>query len=130
MVRNYERNVALGNRLNYTLDRWTGEGTSNSAPRVTTGATANNNFSDYFVEDASFIRIQNIQIGYTPNNKIFGKAGISKARIYLGVNNLYTFTKYRGYDPSASSGAPIGGGVDYGFYPLPRTYMLGANINF
>lgn len=130
MVRNYERNVALGNKLNYTLDRWTGEGTSNSVPRVTTGATANGNFSDYFVEDASFIRIQNVQLGYSLNSNIFGNSGVSKVRIYLGVSNLYTFTKYRGYDPSASSGNPIGGGVDYGFYPLPRTYMVGANINF
>ena len=130
MVRNYERNAALGNRLNYTLDRWTGEGTSNSVPRVTTGATANGNFSDYFVEDASFIRIQNIQIGYTLDNKIFGKSGITRARIYTAVNNLYTFTKYKGYDPAASSGAPLGSGIDYGFYPTPRTFMLGANINF
>ena len=130
MVRNYERNVALGNKLNYTLDRWTGEGTSNSVPRVTTGATANGNFSDYFVEDASFIRIQNVQLGYSLNSNVLGNSGVSKVRIYLGVSNLYTFTKYRGYDPSASSGNPIGGGVDYGFYPLPRTYMVGANINF
>ena len=130
MVRNYERNVALGNRLNYTLERWTGEGTSNSVPRATTGATANGNFSDYFVEDASFIRIQNIQLGYTLDNKIFGNSGITRTRIYAAVNNLYTFTKYRGYDPAASSGAPLGSGIDYGFYPLPRTFMLGANINF
>lgn len=130
MVRNYERNAALGNRLNYTLERWTGEGTSNTVPRVTTGATANGNFSDYFVEDASFIRIQNVQLGYTLDNKIFGKSGITRARIYTAVNNLYTFTKYKGYDPAASSGAPLGGGIDYGFYPLPRTYMIGANINF
>ena len=130
MVRNYERNVALGNKLNYTLDRWTGEGSSNSVPRVTTGATANGNFSDYFVEDASFIRIQNVQLGYNLDSKIFRNSGLSKVRVYVGASNLYTFTKYRGYDPSASSGAPIGGGVDYGFYPVPRTYMLGANINF
>ncbi|RZK11737.1 MAG: TonB-dependent receptor [Flavobacterium sp.] len=130
MIRNYERNVTLGNRLNYTLDRWTGEGTSNTVPRVTTGATANGLLSDYFVEDASFLRIQNVQLGYTIDNKILEKTGMTKARIYVGVNNIYTFTKYKGFDPSASSGAPVGGGVDYGFYPMPRTYMLGANINF
>lgn len=130
MVRNYERDVPLGNKLNYVLDRWTGEGTSNSVPRVTTGATSNTVFSDYYVEDASFVRIQNVQLGYTIKSSFFEKAGVSKARIYAGVNNLYTFTKYRGYDPAASSGAPIGGGVDFGFYPMPRIYMLGANINF
>lgn len=130
MVRNYERTIPNGNRLNYVLDRWTGEGTSNSVPRVTTLATSNNVFSNYYVEDASYIRIQNIQLGYTLKSDILEKAGITKARIYTGVNNLYTFTKYKGYDPGASSGAPIGSGIDYGFYPVPRTFLVGANINF
>ena len=130
MVRNYERTLSDANRLDYVLDRWTGEGTSNSVPRVTTGATANNVFSDYFVEDASYIRIQNIQLGYTLNPDVIAKAGITKLRLYTGVNNLYTFTKYKGFDPGASNGSPIGGGIDYGFYPIPRTYLLGLNINF
>jgi TonB-linked SusC/RagA family outer membrane protein len=130
MVRNYERTLTDVNRLDYVLDRWTGEGTSNSVPRVTTSATSNNVFSDYFVEDASFVRIQNIQLGYSIDPAYFTKAGISKLRVYMGVNNLYTFTKYKGYDPSASNGAPIGGGIDYGFYPIPRTYLLGLNVNF
>ena len=130
MVRNYERVLSDANRLNYVLDRWTGEGTSNTVPRVTTGATANNVFSDYFVEDASYLRIQNIQLGYTLNPKISEKAFISKLRLYAAVNNLYTFTKYKGFDPGASNGAPIGGGIDYGFYPIPRTYLLGLNVNF
>ncbi|GIZ10528.1 TonB-dependent receptor [Flavobacterium sp. UMI-01] len=130
MVRNYERTLSDANRLTYVLDRWTGEGTSTTVPRVTTGATANNVFSDYFVEDASYLRIQNIQLGYTLNPKISQKAKITKLRMYAGVNNLYTFTKYKGFDPGASNGAPIGGGIDYGFYPIPRTYLLGLNINF
>ncbi|MBP4137717.1 SusC/RagA family TonB-linked outer membrane protein [Flavobacterium geliluteum] len=130
MVRNYERTLSDANRLDYVLDRWTGEGTSTTVPRVTTGATANNVFSNYFVEDASYIRIQNIQLGYTLNPDITAKAGMTKLRLYTGVNNLYTFTKYKGFDPGASNGAPIGGGIDYGFYPIPRTYLLGLNINF
>nr|WP_315139756.1 TonB-dependent receptor [uncultured Flavobacterium sp.] len=130
MVRNYERTLSDANRLNYVLDRWTGEGSTNSTPRVTTGATSNNVFSDYFVEDASYIRIQNVQLGYTLSPTVSEKIGISKFRIYTGVNNLYTFTKYKGYDPGASNGAPIGGGIDYGFYPIPRTYLFGLNINF
>lgn len=129
MVRNYERTVPNGNRLNYVLNRWTGEGTSNTVPRVTTGATNNNVFSSYFVEDASYCRIQNVQIGYSINPAWLNNV-VSKTRIYVGVNNLYTFTKYMGYDPGASSGAPIGSGIDYGFYPVPRTVTLGANINF
>lgn len=139
MVRNYERVLSDANRLDYVLDRWTGEGTSNSVPRVTTGATANNVLSDYYVEDASYFRIQNIQLGYTINPKLTQRAGITKLRLYTGVNNLYTFTKYKGFDPGASFGptnqdgvsqSPIGAGIDYGFYPVPRTYLLGLNINF
>jgi TonB-linked SusC/RagA family outer membrane protein len=130
MVRNYESIAPDANRLNYVLGRWTGEGTSNSVPRVTTAATTNKLFSDHFVEDASYIRIQNIQLGYSLNPDVIDKVGITKLRLYAGVNNLYTFTKYKGFDPGASNGAPIGGGIDYGFYPIPRTYMLGLNINF
>lgn len=130
LIRNYERTLNDVNRLNYTLDRWTGEGTSNSTPRVTTGATTNTVFSDYYVEDASYIRIQNVQLGYTIPKDFFGKTGLDRVRIYVAANNLYTFTKYKGFDPGANSGDPIAGGIDYGFYPIPRTYMLGVNINF
>ena len=130
LIRNYERTEAKLNKLNYVLDRWTGEGTSNSVPRVTAGASTNTVFSSYFVEDASFIRIQNLQLGYNINKKMLEKAGISKLRVYASVNNLYTFTKYKGFDPAANSGDPISVGVDYGFYPTPKTYMLGVNVNF
>lgn len=139
MVRNYERTLSDANRINYVLDRWTGPGTSNSTPRVTTGATSNNVFSNYFVEDASYLRIQNVQLGYTLNPEISKRAGVTKLRLYAGVNNLYTFTKYKGFDPGASFGptnrdntsqSPIGAGIDYGFYPIPRTYLMGLNINF
>lgn len=130
MVRNYERNLTDINRMNYVLDRWTGPGTSNSVPRVTTGATSNNVFSDYYVEDASYCRMQNVQLGYTISPDFTKKAGIDKLRVYAGVNNLYTFTKYRGFDPGASSGAPLSSGIDYGFYPVPRTYMFGVNVKF
>ena len=130
LIRNYERTEAKLNKLNYVLDRWTGEGTSNSVPRVTAGASTNSVFSDYFVEDASFVRIQNIQLGYSIKGKLMDKAGITKLRLYTSVNNVYTFTKYRGFDPAANSGDPISGGIDYGFYPTPRTFLIGLNANF
>lgn len=130
MVRNYERSVSDLNKMNYVLGRWTGEGTSNSVPRVTTEATTNNLFSDYFVEDASFLRIQNIQLGYTFANSLSQKVGISKLRLYSSVTNPFTFTKYRGFDPTGSNGAAIGGGIDYGFYPSPKVFILGLNLNF
>lgn len=130
MVRNYERTLTDVNQLNYVLDRWTGEGTSNTVPRVTTAATTNNVFSDYFVEDASYLRLQNVQLGYNLPADVIESMGFTKVRLYCGVNNLVTLTKYRGYDPGATSGAPIGGGIDFGFYPIPRTYLFGLNLNF
>ena len=137
-VRGYERVLSDVNKLNYVLDRWTGEGTSNTVPRVTTGESNNNVFSSYFVEDASYLRIQNIQLGYTLNPKVSEKIGLSKLRFYGSVSNLYTFTKYRGFDPAASrppaerfpNGNPIGAGIDNGFYPTPKTFTLGINVNF
>lgn len=130
LIRNYERTENKLNKLDYVLNRWTGEGTSNEVPRVTTGATNNNLFSSYFVEDASFLRIQNVQLGYSLSPKVLEKIGLSKVRFYTSVNNLYTFTKYKGFDPTANTGDPISGGIDYGFYPQPRIYSFGLNINF
>lgn len=128
IVRNYERNLPNTNRTTYFLDRWTGEGTSNSFPRVTTGATNNTLFSDFYVEDGSFIRLQNVQLGYSFSSEILERWGLDKFRIYVSASNLFTLTEYSGYDPTASTGQPIGGGIDYGFYPTPRTYLLGMNL--
>ena len=130
MVRNYERSQPNVNKLRYKLDRWTGPGTSNTVPRATVESTSNNAFSDFFVEDASFLRIQTITLGFTVPKKFTEKAYLDKFRIYGKVDNVYTFTEYMGYDPTASTGEPIGGGIDYGFYPLPRTYTIGVNIQF
>ena len=129
MVRNYERALTDVNRLDYYLNRWTGEGTSNEVPRVTTAATSNLVFSDFYVEDASFVRLQNIQLGYTLPLGFMSANKNASLRIYASVNNLLTFSGYRGFDPAASSGAPIGSGIDFGFYPIPRIYMVGANLN-
>jgi len=129
IVRNYERNQDLTNRPSYFLNRWTGEGSTNTDPRVTTGANSNGLFSDYFVEDGSFVRLQNVQLGYTFTNTS-EDSKLNKFRIYVSASNLFTLTEYRGYDPTASSGAPIGGGIDQGFYPNPKTFLLGVNLKF
>ena len=130
IVRDYERNQRLVNKSLYTLGRWTGEGSTDTYPRVTTGATSNTLFSDFYVEDGSFVRLQNAQIGYTLSSEVMERIGADKLRIYVSANNIYTFTKYRGYDPSATSGNPIGAGIDKGFYPVPRTFLLGLNLKF
>jgi hypothetical protein len=95
---------------------------------VTTGATSNISFSDFYVEDGSFVRLQNAQLGYTFSSDDESK--IDKLRIYIAGNNLFTLTEYSGYDPTAGTGAPIGGGIDLGFYPTARTIFLGVNVKF
>lgn len=128
IVRNYERNDRFTNRTSYYLNRWTGPNSTNEYPRVTTGATSNLVFSDFYVEDGAFIRAQNIQLGYSLNQESLDRLGIDKLRFYVSVSNAFTLTKYRGYDPTSSNGSPIGSGFDQGFYPTPRTYLVGVNF--
>lgn len=135
ILRNYERQQPLANLLDYRKDRWTGSGSTNEHPRLTTGLNEtdpnkNNVLSDYFVEDGSFLRIKNVQLGYTLPANISERIGATKLRIYIAANNLATFTRYRGYSPDFNSGSPLDGGVDYGFYPQARTFMAGVNLNF
>jgi hypothetical protein len=130
MVRNYERVQLYTNRLDYYIERWRGEGTSSTVPRLTTKPTANSVLSDFFIEDSSFVRLQNIQLGYSLSNSLLEKMKIDNLRFYITAENLITLTKYKGYDPAASSGTPIGGGIDNGFYPIPVTLTAGLNLKF
>ncbi len=131
MVRDYERKDLYANRGTYMLDRWQGTNTSNSVPRAASGKSINtDNFNDFHVEDASYVRIQNVQIGYNFNEEVLERFGMEKLRVYVSGNNLHTFTKYKGYDPSASSGNPLSSGIDKGFYPVAKTYLLGLNLKF
>lgn len=129
MVRNFERFLPNVNKPNYYLGRWTGPGTSNSIPRLTNDATNNKLFSDFFVEDASFLRMQNIQIGYNLSEDLLSKVGLSKLRLYTSINNLFTLTKYTGFDPTVNSGA-VPAGIDSGTYPSARQFLLGLNVTF
>ena len=130
IVRNYERVQLNANKLNYYIERWRGEGTSNSVPRMTTRATSNNVFSDFFVEDGSFIRLQTIQLGYSLPTSLLEKIQLDQFRLFVTAENVLTLTRYKGYDPAASSGSPVGSGIDNGFYPIPKTITAGVNIKF
>ena len=130
IVRNYERNQQLVNKPIWYLDRWTGTGSTNAAPRQTIGTSPNTLFSDYYVEDGSFVRLQNIQLGYTFSNNSSEESSFDKFRIYVSASNLFTLTEYNGYDPTAGTGAPLGGGIDQGIYPSARTFLLGINVKF
>jgi len=120
---------SLGNYSAAILDRWHGPGSSNRMPRVTED---NRNFaqiSDLYVQDGDFLRISNVTIGYD-FTKLLNKSYLAKVRLYAAALNLFTFTKYDGMDPEIGYGEGFSSGVDVGYYPRPRTFMLGANIRF
>ena len=116
------------------LNRWTGEGTTNSQPRFTfDSANQNYRVSDMWLEDGSFLRARNVQLGYTLPQQWTKKAGISRLRVYLQAENLFTLTKYTGCDPEVTGGNSGYGtevGVDRGVYPQSRTFSVGVNLTF
>ena len=114
------------------LDRWIGEGTSNSHPRVTINDPNQNYFkvSDFYVEDGSFLRLKNITLGYTLPEKYSQKVKISKLRIYASAINLFTFTNYSGFDPEIGAKGALDVGIDRNIYPQPRTFLFGVNLSF
>lgn len=130
IIRNFERNQPYANQLDYVIDRWTGPGSTNEHPRLTTEPTRNTVFSSYYVENGSFLRLRNIQLGYSLPTKWIKHLKMERFRVYLAANNLFTLTEYRGYDPDVGSGGVLGAGVDYGIYPQARTIMGGVQIKF
>ena len=141
---NLENFSDFGNKHNYIIDRWTGEGTSNRVPRLV-WTDPNNNFgrsSSYFVEDGSYVRLKNIQLGYNLPGAMLERVGIAHARVYVSSENLVTLTRYSGYDPEIGSVPGTGGqgtdesfrsfnnGVDIGNYPIARSFTVGINFGF
>lgn len=132
------------NHTTSVLNRWTTEGTSNSIPRVTSGTDANGNytqFSDLYIQNADFFRIKTVTLGCDLTKLTNSLSFFSKFRIYASANNLFTFTKYQGMDPEIGFGntsvdssnnirQPWAKAIDVGYYPQPRTYMIGLNVNF
>jgi TonB-linked SusC/RagA family outer membrane protein len=120
----------FGNYTTRILDRWHGEGSSNTLPRVTEDNRNWTNFSDLYIQKGDFLRISNVTIGYDLG-KVFKKSYLKQVRLYAAALNLYTFTKYEGMDPEIGYGSEgYASGVDVGYYPRPRTFMFGANFKF
>lgn len=131
IIRNYELQSSFVNNLAYTKNRWTGPGSTNEYPRLTTAGSNNTQFSDFYVEDGSYVRLRNIQLGYTLPSSLTEKVKINSLRFYVGANNLITLTKYRGYDPDiGAAGSVLSNGVDLGRYPQARVFMAGVNLKF
>ena len=115
------------NLPSWMLNRWTGEGTTNKYPRYVQADSYNWQSSDLYVSDGSYMRLKNLQLGYTLPEKLTKKAFVSKLRVYVAAENLVTWTKYHGYDPEISSTA-TSLGVDYGVYPQARVWTVGFNL--
>lgn len=121
-------------------ERWRGEGTSNSMPRVSFNGASNNKYpSSRFLEDGSYVRLKNLQIGYTIPDKILTRIGVKSLRLYVTGQNLWTWTKYTGLDPEMhvsdnvkrdTYGGDVAAGIDWGTYPSARSYIVGLNLNF
>ena len=116
---------------------WTDEGSTNEFPRLSwNGATNNKRPSTRFLEDGSYLRLKNVQLGYTIGNQLVKRLKVSSVRVFLSAQNVFTITKYTGIDPeiytnSNSSGDGVRAvGIDWGTYPSARTLTAGISANF
>jgi TonB-dependent starch-binding outer membrane protein SusC len=120
------------NQLATVNDRYSATNTDGSLPRFTANNKNNNAMSDRWVEDGSYLRIQNLTFGYNFPKDLIRKAYFSNLRVFVSAQNLYTFTKYTGYDPEIGTfnkGITLMN-VDNGHYPNPRSFTIGANVEF
>ncbi|WP_316831098.1 TonB-dependent receptor [Pedobacter aquatilis] len=137
----YNANIAYryGNE-NFTKDfynnRWHGAGTSNTYPSANVGAAANSSPNSFYVEDGSYFRVRNIQLGYTLPKSITDKWKMQKVRFYANAQNALNIFGYKGFSPeitastTQNSPAALNAGIDANVYPLFATYNFGINVTF
>lgn len=120
------------NQLKTVEDRYTPENTNTNVPRYNQWHDNNIRISDRFIEDGSYLRIQNVTVGYTLPSDLISKIKVSSFRVFVSAQNLKTFTKYSGYDPElgAINNRATFMNIDNGRYPVPKTLTIGANIQF
>jgi len=118
--------------LNYDasfLDRWHGQGTSNTEPRITESGV-NYQILSRFLEDGDYLRVRNVQLGYTLPVGVTSKIDVQKVRFYVNAKNLVTLTGYSGYTPLIGGGSVIATGIDNGVYPVASSYTIGIELGF
>ena len=122
--------INSSNLPSWMLNRWTGPGTSDKYPIFIVGDSSDNwKSSDLYVYGGSYLRLKNIELGYTLPASLTKTVFINRLRVYVSAENLLTFTKYHGFDPEISSGG-TSLGVDYGVYPQARVWRIGFNLEF
>ena len=131
----YRTSLLANQYTNYTseiLNRWHGEGTSNTVPRLVVGSENNQWVSTYYMQNADYFKLQNITIGYDFASQF--KTPFSQLRLYAQLQNLCTITKYTGVDPEIGSNGGNGGswvrGIDTGLYPSARSFVVGVTIKY
>lgn len=117
------------NYLTQRVDRWNGEGSSNWEPILDPSRSINLINSNYFIEDGSFFRIRNVQLGYTFESDFLQRIYLSSLRLYANVQNLHTWKRNTGYTPEIG-GSALSFGIDGGTYPMPMIYTFGLNLTF
>jgi TonB-dependent starch-binding outer membrane protein SusC len=119
------------NRMTDVLNYWSAENPNSSVPGLSYNDNNNNaRFSTFFLEDGSYLRLRNLQLGYNFKEIKLKKYNISKLRLYISGSNLLTFTNYKGYDPEIITFNPLVANLDYGTYPIPKIYIMGFQIEF
>ena len=135
IFRRYINNMEGGGNCQIdALDRWQSESNPGSGQVVRANRSAtgmNGTTSTWHIEDGSYLRIKNITLGYTLPEKWLDGAGISRTRVYFSTQNPFTFTKYSGYNPEVNmKGTSLTPGIDYGTYPLAKSFVFGVNVTF
>lgn len=119
------------NLLSGLTNAWSETNKNTDTPRnVITDTNNNYQMSDRFLENGSYFRLKNIQLGYSLPKQLLGKWNIEKLRLYVNADNLFTFTKYSGYDPELIPANALTQGVDYGNYPMYQTFTAGLQLTF
>jgi len=133
IFRTYERSdITYTNYQSFWLDRWTPDNPSETMPRLASiDVNGNQRPSSFYVEDGTFLRLKNFQVGYTIPTSLLKKITAKGMRVYFSANNLLTFTEYQGFDPEiGTSGWILDTGIDKGFYPSNKSIGGGLKITF
>ncbi len=130
----YGNDIVNGNPVYNRINRWTPDNPSQTEPWLTQ-QNLNNNFrlSEYYLEDGSYLRVRNIQLGYNLSERLLAYTGAHRARIYVSFDNIFTFTRYSGPEPEVVNGwygHPLAPGIDAGVYPQSKIYNLGLSVTF
>jgi hypothetical protein len=121
------------NKSSTVVNAWNGPGTSNTIPRpITTDPNQNVRVGTHLVENGSYLRLRYLQIGYSLPSTLLERIGLSKARVYVSGQNIFTITGYSGNDPEVGfdGNNTAANGIDQDLYPQPRTYSLGLSVGF